>query len=245
MTEKKIKRPPNRFILFRGDFKEKYLLGLPESSKKTTAAEMSRMAGEAWRNLPREQKNYWAGRADSRKDEHARANPGYQYKPDRKPKAARRSHSDSGPFTVNDMTRGPSEPKSRVLPPTPAQPIDREGKRRTTRMARRTVSYSVPTSNSLLTRESSPVATLHLPESSDSGSMLPNDAHVWSPSFLDGASPSVWDGYSSFGSSFSEPSSVSDTHNTVGYILLTYELLIRVLSFRGSTVSKQTYLIWL
>ncbi|KZP13771.1 hypothetical protein FIBSPDRAFT_897074 [Athelia psychrophila] len=208
VPEKKIKRPPNRFILFRGDFKERYLLGLPEGSKKTTAAEMSRMAGEAWRNLPREQKNYWAGRADSRKDEHARDHPGYQYKPERKPKVARRSHSNPGPFSGSEMTPSPSEPKSRELPHTLAKSLDREGKRRAARMARRTVSYSAPTSNGLLTRESSPVASL--PESSDSESMLPNAAHLWSPSSIGGTSSSAWDGYSSFDSSFSEPSSSSE-----------------------------------
>ncbi|KAF7970178.1 hypothetical protein HWV62_24810 [Athelia sp. TMB] len=181
----KTKRPPNRFILFRGEFKEQYLRCLPQGSRKTTAADMSRMAGEAWRVLPPEQKRYWKERAERCKIEHARAHPNYQYKPLRRPKAARRTKSHPGPLTLAQSAVAHSpEPDRVLLPPTPSRSPDREGRRRGARVARRSASYTAPAS-----RELSPIAPSHSSEPAHGGDLvLPVDASpssVWNE-------PSSW-----------------------------------------------------
>lgn len=77
-----VARPRNRFIIFRCEFSK-------EHSKDTTASHhephsdktLSKRAAEAWQNLPESEKNRFKQLADIEKEEHARLNPNYRFRP--------------------------------------------------------------------------------------------------------------------------------------------------------------------
>ncbi|KAG7440757.1 HMG-box, partial [Guyanagaster necrorhizus] len=70
-----VPRPPNCFMIFRSEF-----LALHSDETQTKA---SKLAGAAWRKLPKERKDHYKELAKDRKEDHARAHPGYKYKPRR------------------------------------------------------------------------------------------------------------------------------------------------------------------
>ncbi|KAK0440275.1 hypothetical protein EV421DRAFT_1737347 [Armillaria borealis] len=76
--EPHIPRPSNAYIIFRSEF-----VALHKESLSKTQQKASKLAGAAWRQLPKEIKDHYKGLAKERKEEHARAYPGYKYKPRR------------------------------------------------------------------------------------------------------------------------------------------------------------------
>ncbi|PBK66119.1 hypothetical protein ARMSODRAFT_852132, partial [Armillaria solidipes] len=73
-----IPRPSNAYIIFRSEF-----VALNKESLSKTQQKASKLAGAAWRQLPKESQDYYRDLAKQRKEEHARAHPGYKYKPRR------------------------------------------------------------------------------------------------------------------------------------------------------------------
>ncbi|PBK89590.1 HMG-box, partial [Armillaria gallica] len=73
-----IPRPSNAYIIFRSEF-----VALNKESLSKTQKMASKLAGAAWRRLPKEIQDHYKGLAKERKEEHARAYPGYKYKPRR------------------------------------------------------------------------------------------------------------------------------------------------------------------
>ncbi|EJD54333.1 hypothetical protein AURDEDRAFT_37295, partial [Auricularia subglabra TFB-10046 SS5] len=73
-----IRRPKNPFILFRCDFVKR---GVVPASVERDHRNISRIAGRAWRLMTPDQKRPWELRAAIEKEEHAKAHPGYKYKP--------------------------------------------------------------------------------------------------------------------------------------------------------------------
>lgn len=84
----RIRRPKNPFILFRCDFVKR---GVVPASVERDHRNISRIAGRAWRLMTPAQKRPWEERAAVEKEEHARAHPGYKYKPSSRGGAAARS----------------------------------------------------------------------------------------------------------------------------------------------------------
>ncbi|PBK89552.1 hypothetical protein ARMGADRAFT_1167339 [Armillaria gallica] len=76
--ESHIPRPSNAYIIFRSEF-----VALNKESLSKTQQKASKLAGAAWRELPKESQDYYRDLAKQRKEEHARAHPGYKYKPHR------------------------------------------------------------------------------------------------------------------------------------------------------------------
>ncbi|KAL0578971.1 hypothetical protein V5O48_003011 [Marasmius crinis-equi] len=74
-TEDRIRRPPNAFILFRSDWKQR------QTHIERDETKISRMAGIAWRNLPPQEKAYWERKAHEAKIQHKAAYPEYRYAP--------------------------------------------------------------------------------------------------------------------------------------------------------------------
>ncbi|KAK0235023.1 hypothetical protein EDD85DRAFT_909646 [Armillaria nabsnona] len=73
-----IPRPSNAYIIFRSEF-----VALNKESLSKTQRKASKLAGAAWRKLPKENRDYYRDLAKQRKEGHARAHPGYKYKPRR------------------------------------------------------------------------------------------------------------------------------------------------------------------
>ncbi|KAK0234986.1 hypothetical protein EDD85DRAFT_841357, partial [Armillaria nabsnona] len=76
--EPHIPRPSNAYIIFRSEF-----VALNKESLSKTQQKASKLAGAAWRRLPKEIQDHYKGLAKERKEEHARAYPGYKFKPRR------------------------------------------------------------------------------------------------------------------------------------------------------------------
>jgi hypothetical protein len=93
--KEKIPRPQNSFFIFRTEFSRLYRNSRDKKSRredsKTTGLPFSRMAGEAWRMLPPEEKRRYHHLAELAKEQHARDYPNYQYRPKRSERAARRT----------------------------------------------------------------------------------------------------------------------------------------------------------
>lgn len=180
VPEERTKRPSNCFFLFRKDFKERYIL--PEGVKKLTAAEMSRLAGDAWRTLPVDQVDYWRMKALNGKTEHERKHPSYQYRPIRKSKASKRNPNPSRAASPTSLL----EPGPSALHITAYTPQDREAAPRSRQRARPSSSYRFPASGGASSRAPSPVPTPHWSElatssTSEEGPELLEGEHWPSP----------------------------------------------------------------
>ncbi|KAF7356407.1 HMG box domain-containing protein [Mycena venus] len=108
---KKIPRPPNSFIIFRTEYTRLHHNPKGTRSRRDALrddvkaiASVSRKAGDAWRLLPPEEKQRYQHLAELAKEQHARAHPNYQYRPQR--------HKTSG------ARRTLSVPKRRLPSPT-------------------------------------------------------------------------------------------------------------------------------
>ena len=75
-----IKRPRNAFIIFRSHYLATENSRIP-STVESNHANLSRIAGEVWRNLPDEERAIWFRRANEEKEAHAKLYPGYRYSP--------------------------------------------------------------------------------------------------------------------------------------------------------------------
>ncbi|KAA1477712.1 hypothetical protein DENSPDRAFT_787067, partial [Dentipellis sp. KUC8613] len=88
-----VPRPRNAFIIFRCDYAREHardvVVASPSSSIPSDKT-LSKRAAEAWKRLPAEQKEEYKGRAEQEKDEHARQNPHYRFKPMRRPTSSSR-----------------------------------------------------------------------------------------------------------------------------------------------------------
>lgn len=100
-----IARPKNSFFFFRADFikKKKTEIG---KSKGVTQKHLSKLAGEAWRQLPLEEREVYDQMAAAARIEHARAHPDYKFRPKRKS----RSSSSLRPSTSSGRKRQPRSP---------------------------------------------------------------------------------------------------------------------------------------
>ncbi|KAI9487534.1 MAG: high mobility group box domain-containing protein [Benjaminiella poitrasii] len=73
--EKKLKRPPNAYLLFNKDMRRKLL----EQSPKMTVAEISKEVGDWWKALPNDKRQYYVEKASLLKEEHLRKHPDFIY----------------------------------------------------------------------------------------------------------------------------------------------------------------------
>ena len=80
MDSKKVKRPPNAYILFSKDFR-KTLKG-----SEIPFPSISMVVSQTWKNLPQEVKDEYSKKADEIAKQHLKDNPGYKYTPTRKKK---------------------------------------------------------------------------------------------------------------------------------------------------------------
>jgi len=85
----KPKRPPNAWILYRADAWHR-IHQAQEGEYISDQREVSKVISCSWRALSDEEKLEWQRKADEAKTEHALANPGYRYEPERKDKGRRR-----------------------------------------------------------------------------------------------------------------------------------------------------------
>lgn len=71
-------RPPNAFILFRTEYAKnnKYL--------NMSVQEVSKKAGESWRDISAEERALWDAKAVEKKEQHAKENPDYHFHPKRR-----------------------------------------------------------------------------------------------------------------------------------------------------------------
>jgi hypothetical protein len=94
----KARRPPNMFILYRSLNLHKFETGGRQS-------ELSKMISAAWHNEPEHVKDYYAALAEREKEEHAKRNPGYAYKP-----APSRRKNRKQPKSVRGVERAATSP---------------------------------------------------------------------------------------------------------------------------------------
>ncbi|KAF9003829.1 HMG-box, partial [Hymenopellis radicata] len=73
-----VPRPPNAFILFRQEYVRLH------ATQKTLQSNMSKDAGEAWRALSDEDKQYYKDLAAVEKEKHMAKYPDYMFRPQRK-----------------------------------------------------------------------------------------------------------------------------------------------------------------
>ncbi|PBK66072.1 hypothetical protein ARMSODRAFT_856118, partial [Armillaria solidipes] len=73
-----IPRTSNAYIIFRSEF-----VALHKESLSKTQQKASKLAGAAWRQLPKERQDHYRAIANKKKREHALAHPGYKYNPRR------------------------------------------------------------------------------------------------------------------------------------------------------------------
>ncbi|TFY72524.1 hypothetical protein EVG20_g476 [Dentipellis fragilis] len=112
-----VPRPRNAFIIFRCDYAREHARDVVVSSPSSSIPSdktLSKRAAEAWKRLPVEQKEEYKGRAEREKDEHARQNPHYRFKPMRRPTSSSRGgsrsqqRSDRGEKVARLVSRGHS-----------------------------------------------------------------------------------------------------------------------------------------
>ncbi|EIM82786.1 HMG-box, partial [Stereum hirsutum FP-91666 SS1] len=74
-----IPRPPNQFMLFRAAAHDGEVSGLlPHGHSQR---DFSRIVGERWRTMSKDEKAVWKQRQEEVKAAHLLQNPGYRYKP--------------------------------------------------------------------------------------------------------------------------------------------------------------------
>ncbi|KAF6764642.1 hypothetical protein DFP72DRAFT_1029323 [Ephemerocybe angulata] len=105
-----IARPRNEFILFRCDYVRKHTKeGGNKRTRRAPGQEaektLSKLAAEAWRALPSEERVYWREQANLERNDHARKYPDYRYRPKKSATARKRqsrSSMSSSPMPVVD-----------------------------------------------------------------------------------------------------------------------------------------------
>lgn len=83
MTKEHIKRPANHFMIWSCEKRQHYLIEKNKNkyNVKINNAEMSKMLGREWANLPNECKLKYKQKADELKKEHKLMYPDYKYEP--------------------------------------------------------------------------------------------------------------------------------------------------------------------
>lgn len=80
-----IPRPRNSFIIFRCDYTRKNCNGSGDSGcSDAEKKSLSKRAGEAWKCVPEGVKEHYKGLAEKEKEAHAKQNPEYRFKPQRR-----------------------------------------------------------------------------------------------------------------------------------------------------------------
>ncbi|KAF5324629.1 hypothetical protein D9611_004141 [Ephemerocybe angulata] len=95
-----IARPRNEFILFRCDYVRKHTKeGGNKRTRRAPGQEaektLSKLAAEAWRALPSEERVYWREQANLERNDHARKYPDYRYRPKKSATARKRQSRSS------------------------------------------------------------------------------------------------------------------------------------------------------
>ncbi|KAI7883194.1 HMG-box [Lichtheimia hyalospora FSU 10163] len=75
LKKERLKRPPNGYLLFNRDMRRKLL----EKSPKMTVAEISKEIGDMWKQLPKNQREWYMQQAALIKQDHLKNHPGFIY----------------------------------------------------------------------------------------------------------------------------------------------------------------------
>lgn len=105
-----VARPRNEFILFRCDYVRKHTKdGGNKRNRRHPGQEaektLSKLAAEAWRALPQEERLYWREQANLERDDHARKYPDYRYRPKKCATARKRTSRYSGSMSAGVITK--------------------------------------------------------------------------------------------------------------------------------------------
>jgi HMG (high mobility group) box len=112
-----VPRPRNSFIIFRCDYARQHCSG--NDDQESTDAEktsLSKRAGEAWKKIPADVKRHYKRLADRERDEHARRNPEYRFRPKRRQSLPHNSRSASKGAAESFEFGEDSRPRSSSLP---------------------------------------------------------------------------------------------------------------------------------
>ncbi|RXW18175.1 hypothetical protein EST38_g7672 [Candolleomyces aberdarensis] len=117
-----VARPRNEFILFRCDYVRKHTKeGGNKRNRRHPGQEaektLSKLAAEAWRALPQEERLYWREQANLERNDHARKYPDYRYRPKKSATARKRTSRSSGSMSAGVITNCKSIPAPALLNP--------------------------------------------------------------------------------------------------------------------------------
>lgn len=117
-----VARPRNEFILFRCDYVRKHTKeGGNKRNRRHPGQEaektLSKLAAEAWRALPQEERLYWREQANLERNDHARKYPDYRYRPKKSATARKRTSRSSGSMSAGVITSCKSIPAPALLNP--------------------------------------------------------------------------------------------------------------------------------
>ncbi|TFY73815.1 hypothetical protein EWM64_g10197, partial [Hericium alpestre] len=108
-----VPRPRNAFIIFRCDYVREHARDAQGQTVHAIPSDktLSKRAAEAWKKMAEEEKAIFHARAEAEKDEHARQNPHYRFKPMRRP--GQQGSTSRGGSTSRHSSRGGSRQSSR------------------------------------------------------------------------------------------------------------------------------------
>lgn len=121
-----VARPRNAFIIFRCEYARRHSKlgrGVKRGTGPASEKSLSKRAGEAWHQLPREEKKRFKTLADQERSEHARLHPDYRFRPAKRILPQRiirsRAASSSNPIKLRSEGGATVKPKSDREPPSP------------------------------------------------------------------------------------------------------------------------------
>ncbi|KIM46244.1 hypothetical protein M413DRAFT_24002 [Hebeloma cylindrosporum] len=142
----RIPRPPNAFMLFRSDFLKRGVI--PDHIERRQQT-LSRVAGQVWNLMPKEEQQTWFDRAAQVLNEHRQKNPDYKFTP--APRNSRRGKSklcDDSPGVSEAEVQRLREEYAQVLGPAPPSNRKRRVKKaRSVEAAERVHPSPFPTSS--------------------------------------------------------------------------------------------------
>jgi len=112
-----VPRPRNAFIIFRCEFSRDYAASNSKDSSGSTRHQhsdktISKRAGEAWRRLSERERRSYKVLADLERQEHAKRNPNYRFRPVKRPKSITSRRTRSHPATANVVAADDQRPQS-------------------------------------------------------------------------------------------------------------------------------------
>lgn len=121
-----VARPRNAFIIFRCEYARKHARQgkrVRHPPGTNTEKTVSKLAAEAWHDLPAEKKDYYKDLAEQEKEQHAKIHPDYRFRPVKKGTAQKKrpapvSKSESQPLIPSAATEPAVEP---LVVPQPSQ----------------------------------------------------------------------------------------------------------------------------